>query len=484
MTTASSDLATMAAWDAVETRDRLHTKDVSAHEVLEGAIARSEDAQHLGAVFERTYDRARAKAGVRHAEAPLSGVPTFIKDLAQIRGVPTTWGSKAAGTYVSRRTDPIAARVEDIGLVTLGKSACPELGLTPTTEPLGWPPCRNPWDPSRSSGGSSGGAATLVAAGVVPIAHGSDGGGSIRIPAACCGLVGLKPSRSRLDMKGSNLLAVNIACEGVLTTTVRDTVAFYAALESRRGPRRVTPIGKVADKPSRALRMGVFVDAPTGTPVDPEVRQAVLGAARLCESLGHDVEEIRCPFDGSVIDDFLRYWGLLAWLQVRTGRLGMHWGFDGTKVEPWTRGLTEFFTREKLSALAATLRLRRFSRTFAQIMMRYDVLISPTVAAPAPSLGYLATDLPFETHFERVRTFAAFTPAYNASGAPAISLPLGRSQAGLPIGVQLAAAHGEDRLLLELATSIEAARPWATIAPRQKWAGEPSREGARASFKA
>lgn len=469
MASSSSDLATMAAWDAIETRERLRKKDVSAEEVLEGAIARAEEARHLGAVFERTYDRDRADAGARRTEAPLSGVPTFIKDLVQIRGVPTTWGSKAAGTYVSRRTDAIAARIEEIGLVTLGKSACPELGLTPTTEPLGWPPCRNPWDPSRSSGGSSGGAATLVAAGVVPIAHGSDGGGSIRIPAACCGLVGFKPSRFRLDMKGSNLLAVNVACEGVLTRTVRDTVAFHAALESRRAPRKVAPIGKVADKPSRPLRMGVFVDAPTGTPVNPEVRRAVLEAARSCEALGHRVEEIPCPFEGSVIDDFLRYWGIVAWLLVRTGRLGMHWGFDGSKVEPWTRGLMESFARKKLSALAATLRLRRFSRTFAQVMTRYDVLISPTLPDPAQLLGYLAPDLPFDTHFERVRPFAGFTSVYNVSGAPAISLPLGRSLAGLPIGVQLATAHGQDRVLLELATSIEAAKPWEAMAPRQRW---------------
>jgi amidase len=154
---------------------------------------------------------------------------------------------------------------------------------------------------------------------------------------------------------------------------------------------------------------------------------------------------------------------------VRTGRLGMHWGFDGSKVDPSTRGLVEFFARERLPALAATLRLRRFARTFVQIMTRYDVLISPTLPDPAQLLGYLATDLPFETYFERVRPFAAFTSVYNVSGAPAIALPLGRTRAGLPIGVQLATAHGQDRVLLELATSIEAAKPWEAMAPRQTW---------------
>jgi amidase len=460
-----SAMVALPIWDAVETRDRICSKDVSAAEVLEAAIVRAEEAAPLGAVFEPTYDRARSRIAALATDAPLAGVPSFIKDLARIQGVPTTWGSRAAGRYVSRRTDPFVTRFEDTGLLTLGKSACPELGLTATTEPLGWPPCRNPWDPSRSSGGSSGGAATLVAAGVVTIAHANDGGGSIRIPAACCGLVGLKPSRLRLDVKDSDRLPVNIACEGVVTRTVRDTVAFFDAMESRRPAGKVAPIGNVAARPAAPLRIGVFVDAPIGTPVDPEVREAVLAAGRLCGTLGHVVEEIPCPFEGAVIDDFLRYWGLVAWFQLWTGRRAFHRGFDRSRVEPWTRGLAAYFTRAKLAAFGATRRLRRFSTTYAQVTSRHDVLVSPVLPQPAPLLGYLATDLPFETAFERIRAYATFTPIHNASGAPAISLPLGRSSAGLPIGVQFAAAHGGDRTLLELALSIETAQPWQRVAP-------------------
>jgi amidase len=458
-------MTALPVWDAVETRDRIRSKDVSAAEVLEAAIARAEEAAPLGAVFEPTYDRARSRIAALATDAPLAGVPSFIKDLAHIQGVPITWGSRAAGRYVSRRTDPFVTRFEDTGLVTLGKSACPELGLTATTEPLGWPACRNPWDPSRSSGGSSGGAATLVAAGVVPIAHANDGGGSIRIPAACCGLVGLKPSRFRLDLKDSDKLPVNIGCEGVVTRTVRDTVAFFDAMESRRPARKVAPIGSVAARPAVPLRIGVFVDAPTGTPVDPEVREAVLAAGRLCGTLGHVVEEIPCPFEGSVIDDFLRFWGFVAWFQVRTGRMAFHRGFDRSQIEPWTRGIAGYFAGEKMAAFAATRRLRRFAKTYAQTLARHDVLVSPVLADPAPPLGYLATDVPFETAFERLRSYACFTPLHNASGAPAISLPLGRGAAGLPIGVQFAAAHGRDGTLLELALSIEAARPWQRVAP-------------------
>jgi amidase len=462
-------LEALANWDAVETRDRIRKKEVSAEEVIRAAIVRAEEARHLGAVFEPTYERALAHAGDRGGMASLAGVPTFIKDLAEIRGVPTTWGSRASGRYVSRRTDPFVSGFEETGVVTLGKSACPELGLTVTTEPLGRPPCRNPWDPSRSSGGSSGGAASLVAAGVVPMAHATDGGGSIRVPAACCGLVGLKPSRFRADLKGSKVLPLNIVTDGVVTRTVRDTVAFYAAIESRPGTRELAPIGEGPAGPSRPLRIGAFVDAPVGTPVNPEVRDAVLAAARLCRALGHVVEEIACPFEGGVIDDFLRYFGFLAWLQVHTARLALHWGFDPSKIEPWTRGFMEFFSREKLAAWSAIRRLRAFSRTFAEVMTRHDVLISPTAAEPAPPLGYLAPDLPFETLFARIRAYVPFTPLHNASGAPAISLPLARSSAGLPIGVQFAAAHGHDRMLLDLALSIEAAQPWETTAPRQAW---------------
>ena len=221
------------------------------------------------------------------------------------------------------------------------------------------------------------------------------------------------------------------------------------------------PIGQVADRPARPLRMGVFVGAPTGTPVNAEVQKAVDMIARaerpvIVERLAASIYK----------QGELRVW---------TGRLGMHWGFERSKVEPWTKGLMGFFSREKLAGLAATRRLRRFSSTFAQVMERHDVLISPTLAEPAPSLGYLAPDLPFNTAFERIRAYAAFTTFYNVSGAPAITLPLGRSSAGLPIGVQFAAAHGSDRALLELALSIEAAQPWPGVAPREAWVSTATR---------
>lgn len=463
----------IAGWDAVETALRIRRGDVSRDEVIEAAIARAERAAGLAAIVTPTFAQARAAPST--VSGPLAGVPTFIKDLSQVRGVRTTWGSAAAGSYVSRRTDPTIERFLATGLVSLGKSATPEFGLTGTTEPLAQGPCRNPWDPTRTVGGSSGGAACLVAAGVVPIAHASDGGGSIRIPAACNGVVGLKPTRRRFDMESAEWLPVNVAVQGVVTRTVRDTIAFWSALEGgagleslRRG--RLAPIGEVPPEPRRKLRIGVFVDAPLGTPVHPEHRHAALRAGELCESLGHHVESIACPFSAQAVEDFLRMWGFIGFLYLRGGKLFTHPGFDASRVEPWTRDVAGYFSRELGGSLAAIARLRRFTTTYAGVMRRYDVLVSPTTGEPPPVLGHLATDVPFDTAFERLIRFAAFTALHNAAGAPAISLPLGRTTSGLPIGVQLAAAMGEERMLLALSRSLEEAAPWPPTAPAAAWA--------------
>jgi amidase len=464
MKASKQDLTDLAKWDAVETRDQIRAGSVTTDEVLEAAISRAQASQHLGAIVASTYDRARQKTS-DHKQGYFYGVPTFIKDLAQVAGAPTAWGSRASANYVSRKSDPITKQFEETGLVVLGKSACPELGLHATTEPLGSAPSLNPWDLSRSSGGSSGGAATLVSAGVVPIAHGSDGGGSIRIPASCCGLVGLKPSRFRLDMAGSNLLPVNIASDGVVTRSVRDTIAFYAALEAKRLPRRVPAIAAGERSSLKPLRIGFYVDPPGGSAVAADVKDAVRAAAKLCETLGHEIEEIPYPFYSGVNDDFLRFWCSLAWIQARTGRFMMQWGFDQSKLEPWTSGLIDSFLNARRDTLASVKRLRTFVRTSADDMKRYDVFISPVLAEAAPKLGFLSGDLAFDLVFERIRTYAAFTAVHNVTGCPAISLPLGTSTNGLPIGVQFAAAHGHDRTLLELALTLEEAQPWTTLAP-------------------
>ncbi len=459
-----ADAWSLAEWDAVETVARLRRREVSAVEVIDAAILRAESAGALNAIVTPTFARARAKAAAP-SEGPLAGVPTFIKDLAQVAGVRTTWGTSASGDHVSRRSDPSVLALEATGLIPLGKSATPELGLTATTEPLAFGPCHNPWDLARSPGGSSGGAAALVASGVVPLAHGSDGGGSIRIPASCCGLVGLKPSRGRFDMEGSSLLPVNIAVHGVLTRTVRDTVAFWAALEAQLPKRTLPPIGAPASKSGKPLRIGVFVDPPLGTPVHPDVVAATERAAGLCADLGHDVQRIDCPFEAQPVRDFLRYWGFIAFSQEKAGRLLMTSRFDAKKLEPFTRDFARYFASELMNSIAALRRLRAFTGTYAQVMEKWDVLISPTLGELPPLLGHLKTDQPFKLVFERLISFTPFTGLINAAGAPAISLPLGRTAEGLPIGVQFASTHGREVVLLELALALEAASPWALMKP-------------------
>ena len=435
---------------------RLRRREVSAAEVVDAAIARAREAMPLGAIVTETFERARREAP--GAQGPFAGIPTFIKDLAHQAGVPTTWGSRAGGAHPASRDHTFVTRFLRTGVVSLGKSATPELGLTATTEPVGRPPCRNPWDPTRSAGGSSGGAGALVAAGVVPIAHGSDGGGSIRIPASCCGVVGLKPTRGLIDMAGSPLLPVNVAVDGVLTRTVADTRAFYDAMGLATAPARGGP-----------LRIAVFVDAPGGAPVHPEIQAAVRGAARLCESLGHHVDEIRCPVGDALGEDFLLFWGYVAWIQLKTARLILHRAFDADRVEPWTRGIAGIGAGRKRETLFAIRRLRAFTRTYAALFADVDVLVSPVTAQPPPPLGHLDPGLPFEVHLERIKRYSTFTPIQNVAGAPAISLPLGRTADGLPIGVQFAGAQGADRQLLVLAEQLEAAQPWPKIAPVERW---------------
>ena len=455
----------MQDWDAVETADRIRRGEVSRREVIEHAIERAKAAGHLNAVVTESFERARRTRPPD--EAPLSGVPTFIKDLAHVEGVPIGWGTRTVGGIVSRRSDRAVRVLEGLGLVSLGKSATPEYGMTGTTEPISRGPTRNPWDLSRSSGGSSGGAASLVAAGVVPVAHASDGGGSIRIPAASCGLVGLKVTRGRLDMEGSELLPLNIAVNGVVSRTVRDTVAVWEAIDRALMPKK--PIGHVrplqGGRGARPLRIAYFSGSPVGRDVDPAIRAAVLDAARACEALGHRVDEIACPFSAEVIDDFLRYWALVAWLQDRGGKILVHPSFDRSRLEPWTQALSAWCEREPRPLVRSVRRLRRFAHAYAGHRRDHDVVLSPVLGRLPPTHGHLATDLDFETTRSRILDHFPFTGILNATGEPALSLPLARTASGLPIGVQLAGHFHDEATLLGLALALEEAMPWPKVAP-------------------
>lgn len=450
----------LAQWDGVETAERISKGDISAKEAVEAAIARAEKRLHLGPFITRTFDRARSMAGT--TRGPFAGVPSAIKDLAHLAGVPTSYGSRGAVTHGAPKSDPWVQLYEGLGFVSLGKTNTPELGLTATTEPVGFDPARNPWDPTRSTGGSSGGASVLVASGVVPLAHASDGGGSIRIPAACCGLVGLKPTRGRFDMEGSNLLPVNVAVHGVVTRSVRDTVAFWDAV-SKAAPRKLPPMSPQG-RPS-ALRIGFYSETPKGTPVAPEYVQALHDVAKKLEGLGHRVEEIRSPTDAQFADDFTRYWGFVAYAQSRTMSALAQKGFDRKKLDPWVDGLARYFWEARRAGLASTFRLRMFHRKFLPNFDRFDVLLSPTLAHAPPQIGSLAPEVDWNVQLARLIEFVPFTQAYNVSGAPAISLPLARDSKGLPISLQFGADRGRERTLLELALQLEEAMPWPLVAP-------------------
>lgn len=459
----NTSMDTMSSWDAVETAEQLAKKNVSPREVMEATIRRAEAIGPLGAfvtpTFERALDEAKAPRG-----GAFSGVPSALKDLVQQRGVPTSFGSRGGAKLPAPKNEAWVDAFEGLGFISLGKTATPELGLTATTEAVGFAACRNPWDPTRSSGGSSGGAAVLVASGVVPLAHGSDGGGSIRIPAACCGLVGLKPTRGRFDMEGSNHLPVNVAVQGVLTRTVRDTVAFWDAM-SKRAPRSALP--KMTPEPGarqRRLRIGFSAAVPR-TAVDPEHVDAVNAVARQLEALGHTVEPVPHTIDEQFMDDFLSYWSVVAFLQSSTMKYVAQKGFNHALYDAWTNELTRRFHSARLDNVKATLRLRKFHQRFLAQFKKVDVLLTPTLAQPPPQLGYLAPDVDGKAQFERLSAFVPFTPAYNASGAPALSLPLARTKAGLPIGLQFGADLGNEALLLGLAAELEQALPWPHVAP-------------------
>ena len=449
--------------DAVEIARRIAAREISQAEAVEAAIARAERVNpSLNAIASPLFDSARREAS-RPQSGAFAGVPSFIKDNEAVAGAPLLHGSRGLPKRPAEKNSPFVAQFLSLGLINLGKTTMPEFGLTGTTEALVYGPTHNPWKLGSSPGGSSGGSAALVAAGVVPVAHANDGGGSTRIPASCCGLVGLKPSRGRLvDIEGAAMFPVKIVHQGLLSRSVRDTAVFYHSAEQHYRNRTLPEIGLVT-RPGRRLRIGFFTDLDEVTPSHPDCVAAVSDTAKLLESLGHSVECVGPPFDERFLEDFFLLWSMLSFAVVRFGTRLVHPDFDASKVEDFTRGLAQYFKENAKMAPAAILRLRRFARQYARRFNDYDVLMNPTVAMPPSEHGYIGPEVPFEESLERLKWFIPFTPTQNVSGGPAISLPLGRSKDGLPLGVQLAAPLGDERTLLELALEIEAAAPWPTV---------------------
>jgi len=449
--------------DAVETSRRIRAGEIQVSEAVEAAIARAERLNPwLNAIATPLFDSAREQAETPHTGA-FAGVPSFIKDIDAVAGSPVLFGSRGLPREPATESSPFVEQFLSLGFINLGKTTTPEFGLTGTTESLLHGPTHNPWRHGFSTGGSSGGSAALVAAGVVPIAHANDGGGSIRIPASCCGLVGLKPSRGRLaEIEGSELLPVKILHQGMLSRSVRDTATFYHAAEQYSRNPNLPEIGLVT-RPGRRLRIGFFSEIGQHSPAHPECVSAVNDAAKLCESLGHSVERVPPPFAESFHEDFFLLWATMAFVITRFGKRLVHPRFDRSKVEDFTEGLARY-AKENVRKLPLSLwRLRRFADQYARGFDDYDVLMNPTVAMPPPEHGYIGPEISFDTALERLKWFIPFTPVQNVSGGPAVSLPLSRSKNGLPLGVQLATPIGDERTLLELSLELEEAAPWPSL---------------------
>jgi amidase len=474
----------LARLDATAQAELVRDGEVSAEELTQAAIERAESLNpELNAIIHPLYEQGLETARAELPVGPFRGVPFLFKDLgAGLAGQPLHMGVRALKEADFRLPVDtfLGERFRDAGLVTIGKTNTPELGILPTTEPDIYGPTHNPWDLDRTPGGSSGGSAAAVAAGIVPIAHANDGGGSIRIPASCCGLVGLKPSRGRTSLGpliGDTMSGLTV--DLVVSRSVRDVAT---ALEATHGPGPGDPY--VAPAPFRpyteelgadpgSLRIAVVTEA-TGAghiEIDPAVVSATREAAKLLEGLGHGVDEDgpAVPEDFDLIETFLTRWyaGQTEILDQFGTLLGRELGPDD--VEPLTWAMAqEGKRRHSGQYLAAVSQHQAVSRMIGMwFEAGHDLLLTPTMGEVPPPLGSFddSGPEPLQTIYRGEKT-AAFTALVNATGMPAISLPLARSEDGLPIGVQLIAPLGREDLLVRVASQLEEAHPWADRFPR------------------
>lgn len=463
-----------AACDGLELARIIREKQVSAAEVTEAAFeaVRRVNPQ-LNFLVAETPAEAQAAIAQLPYDAVFAGVPILIKDVVMsVAGWPQEMGSGLAQGFISSEDSEFTKRLRRAGFVFVGRSATPEFGASFTTEPRVTGPTRNPWDVQRSPGGSSGGAAAAVAAGVVPLAHGGDMGGSIRVPAHCCGVFGLKPTRGRNPLgPQSGGMGSGLAVPHFITRSVRDSAA---ALDATAGPdvgcdyTAPPPSGKFADAVRRAprkLRIAYSTASPHGGEVSPDVAAAASESAALCAKLGHSVELEGPQIDGDELLDILAViacagiFHLVRILEEATGRVAGPEHLEGATLAMARRG-AQISADEYLGALNA---LNGFNRRVGHFFERYDVLITPTMTRPALPLRTINSDEEVDDIMEHMRhdfRLVPFTAPYNATGQPAMSVPLHQSSDGLPIGTQFIGRFAEEETLFSLAGQLETASPW------------------------
>jgi amidase len=454
--------------DATETAELIRAKEITSSEAVDAAIGRAEEAQPslnflVTDLFEQAREHAANLPGSAGGDAPFAGVPFLVKDMYDVAGVPTRWGARFGPLLPpASANSPQVDAFEAAGLVVIGKSALGEIGFLPTTEPLVSGPTRNPWDPAMSPGGSSGGSAAAVAAGVVPVADAADGGGSIRIPASACGVFGLKPSTDRLvghqDLAGGYPLTV----EHCLSRSVCDSAALFAIMERKELSEGLPRVGHVSGPSKRRLRVAVVQRSFGGSSPDSDVAAAIEGTAELLQSLGHRVEEASYPFDtGPVMADFSVLYATAA-LGVRdlvASVAGVE--PDETLLEPFTLAMAAAAAALPDGALEETKRrLEAVKPLYQSMFSDFDVVLSPVTLTPSVPIGHIDGSVPFEDLVGRIGGYADYTVLHNIVGAPAMSVPLGWTAGGLPVGSQFAAGIGEERTLFELAYELEEAQPW------------------------
>lgn len=451
----------LARYDGLGLAGLVRQREVTALELLEAAIQRAAALNPaLNAIVTPMYELARARAQQELPSRAFEGVPTLLKDLDDFAGVRTAFGSRLMMDNIAKDTHPIGQAMEKMGMVIFGKSATPEFGLLPSTEPLAFGATANPWNTEYSPGGSSGGAAAAVASGIVPIAQASDGGGSIRIPASNCGLFGLKPSRGRVVERPGTPAPGDLSVKGFVSRSVRDSEAALAGVDALN-----TALPRVTDEPPKreGLRIAYTTSDFNGVSAHPEVVQAIEKTAKLCESLGHVVEEGKPPINGEEFSRAMltlwsdRPWSIVEGIKAQSGRRPPE-----PALEPWTWGLIHWMDTQNRDEVvsAAEAYMKATTERLAQYFKSVDIWLSPVLAEPPAKTGEMAPDRPYEELYDRVINVVGYTPIANATGVPAMSVPLHWTSDGLPVGSHFVAPLGEERTLFALAKQLEDAQPW------------------------